>query len=278
MTEPLGSPAAGAEHGHDSAKLGTPRLHLRSCDSTNERARLLAIAGAPHGTLVSADEQIAGRGRRGRSWVAPPGRCLLCSLLLRWPESAQPPALLPLIAGVAVCETIGLEARVKWPNDVVFERSHGAKEGAGDGVDDGAEDTGEDDETTTLAKVAGILVEGRPQEGWVVVGVGVNVALRLEDLPAEVRSHAATLGRQPAEIEPLLVDLLTALNVGLNEPPDQTLAAWRARDALAGRKIAWGDGRGQAQGVDEEGRLLVLTPEGSSVTLSAGDVHLSAAD
>lgn len=232
--------------------LGRPRLHLRSCDSTNERARLLAIAGAPHGTLVSADEQTAGRGRHGRSWVAPPGRCLLCSLVLRWPEYSQPPALLPLMAGVAVSQAIGQGALVKWPNDVVL---------------------GED-----LRKLAGILVEARTQEGWAVLGIGVNVALDLQDLPAEVRSRAATLGHQPAEIEPLLADLLTALNVCLHEPPDQTLATWRARDALAGREITWGGGRGQAQGVDDEGRLLVLTPDGSSVTLSAGDVHLSAAD
>ncbi|HEX3392678.1 MAG TPA: biotin--[acetyl-CoA-carboxylase] ligase [Solirubrobacteraceae bacterium] len=266
MAEPAGSAAADPEHRHEGAALGSPRLHLRSCDSTNERARQLALAGAPHGTLVTAGEQTAGRGRQGRSWVAPPGTCLLCSLVLRWPESSHPPALLPLIAGVAVCEAIGAEARVKWPNDVIFEQPRRTENG-----------TEDDDETTTLAKVAGILVEGRPQEGWAVVGVGVNVAVRLEDLPPDVCSRAATLGRRPAGIEPLLADLLAALSVGLSEQPQQTLAAWRARDALAGRQIAWGQGRGQAQGVDQEGRLLVLTPDGSTVTLSAGDVHLSAA-
>src|SRR5439155_15417784 len=63
--------------------LGTPRLHLRVTDSTNQRARELAVRGAPHGTLVTAREQTAGRGRQGRSWEGPPGRALLCSLLLR---------------------------------------------------------------------------------------------------------------------------------------------------------------------------------------------------
>jgi BirA family transcriptional regulator, biotin operon repressor / biotin---[acetyl-CoA-carboxylase] ligase len=270
MAEPTGAASADSAHPHQNAPLGSPRLHLRRTDSTNERARQLAIAGAPHGTLVTADEQTAGRGRHGRAWVAAPGACLLCSLVLRWPESSHPPALLPLMVGVAVSEAIGQDARLKWPNDVVFERSRGG------GDDD--EDGDRDDELGELAKVAGILVEGRPQQAWAVVGIGVNVAVRLEDLPGEVRARAATLGRDPSAIEPLLTDLLAALSVGLGKQPEQTLAAWRARDALTGRQIAWGQGqRGQAQGVDDRGRLLVLGADDSTVTLSAGDVHLSTA-
>jgi BirA family biotin operon repressor/biotin-[acetyl-CoA-carboxylase] ligase len=110
--------------------LGHPRVHLRCVGSTNERARELAIAGAPHGTLVSAAEQTAGRGRQGRSWVAPPGNALLCSFVLR-----DPPPLLSLIAGMAVCDALARlpvaehaqsahRALVKWPNDVVLERSN----------------------------------------------------------------------------------------------------------------------------------------------------------
>ena len=84
------------------SELGRPRLHLRSTDSTNSRAQALAIAGAPHGTLVTAGEQSAGRGRQGRSWTAPAGRALLCSVVVR-----EPPRLLPLAAGVAVAEVAG---------------------------------------------------------------------------------------------------------------------------------------------------------------------------
>ena len=84
--------------------LGRPRLHLRRTDSTNERARELAAAGAPHGTLVTASEQTAGRGRQGRRWSAPAGSALLMSLVLRWPPSPRPPELLPLAAAVAVCD------------------------------------------------------------------------------------------------------------------------------------------------------------------------------
>src|SRR5438445_13549718 len=99
--------------------LGRPRLHLRNTDSTNERARALAAAGAPHGTLVTAAEQTAGRGRQGRSWSAPAGSSLLMSLLVRWRTGEEvgalagkggieeEPRLLPLIAAVAVCDVAG---------------------------------------------------------------------------------------------------------------------------------------------------------------------------
>src|SRR5437879_3482862 len=92
--------------------LGRPRLHLRRTGSTNDRARELAAAGAPHGMLVTASEQTAGRGRQGRSWSAPSGSSLLMSLLLR-----SPPLLLPLAAAVAVCDVAGEHAQIKWPND-----------------------------------------------------------------------------------------------------------------------------------------------------------------
>src|SRR5947209_20628998 len=95
--------------------LGRPRLHLRNTDSTNERARALAAAGAPHGTLVTAAEQAAGRGRQGRTWTAPAHRGLLASLVLR----AWPPQL-PLAAAVAVAEVAGGASAIKWPNDVLL--------------------------------------------------------------------------------------------------------------------------------------------------------------
>ena len=244
--------------------LGNPRVHLRRTDSTNDRARALARAGAPHGTLVTAGEQTAGRGRGGRSWSAPPGSSVLMSLVLR-----QPPSLLPLIAALAVCDVAGDDARIKWPNDVVVVQ----------------------DEATgiVLAKLAGVLTEGRPQEGWAVVGIGLNVAVRLEDLPPELRpggaprglGHpAATLGLPPAGVEPMLARLLGALEVRLREHPEATLEAWRALDVLRGREIAWGPGdaatRGVAQGIDGAGRLIVELAAGGRTTLSAGEVHLAA--
>ena len=88
--------------------IGHPRVHHRLTDSTNERARALAAAGAPHGTLVTADEQQAGRGRQGRAWSAPPGAAVLMSVLLR-----ELSATLPLAAAVAVCEALPVDARIK---------------------------------------------------------------------------------------------------------------------------------------------------------------------
>jgi BirA family transcriptional regulator, biotin operon repressor / biotin---[acetyl-CoA-carboxylase] ligase len=221
--------------------LGRPRLHLRETGSTNDRARELAAGGAPHGTLVTAAAQSAGRGRQGRQWSAPPGRALLMSLVLR---DAHP--LLPLAAAVAVAQTVGDDARIKWPNDVLLHDR----------------------------KVAGILAEARPQEGWAVLGIGVNVAIRVEDLPVELHATAATLGRDPADVEPFLSELLAGLEGTLALAPADVLDAWRARDALVGREVSWSGGYGTAAGMDGEGRLVVELADGGRTALDAGEVHL----
>jgi BirA family biotin operon repressor/biotin-[acetyl-CoA-carboxylase] ligase len=249
-------------------------VHLRQTDSTNERARELALEGAPHGTLVTAAEQTAGRGRQGRSWVAPPGAALLCSLVLR-----DPPAPLSLIAGVAVCDAVGRDARVKWPNDVVLEAAGGRANSSAASTEPWREDTAGEPSSArarapTLAKLAGVLVEGRAQEGWAVLGIGVNVAVRVADLPAEVRARAASLEYEASAIEPLLAELLAALARRIAEPPERVLEAWRARDALLGRDVSWAGGEGRAHGVDDRGRLLVGLGGGAVATVDAGEVHL----
>jgi BirA family transcriptional regulator, biotin operon repressor / biotin---[acetyl-CoA-carboxylase] ligase len=224
-------------------RLGSPRAHFRLIDSTNARARELASAGAPHGTVVTADEQSSGRGRQGRTWSAPAGRALLCSVLIR-----EPPRLLPLAAGVAVADCVGAEASLKWPNDVLVDGR----------------------------KVAGILVEGRVQEGWAVVGIGVNVAVLPGEFPAEVRDRAGTLGLAPSAIEPWLERLLRGLETWLGADSDAVLDALRARDALLGQEVRWRDGIGVGAGIDGDGRLLVRTDAGQ-VGLDAGEVHLGVA-
>jgi BirA family biotin operon repressor/biotin-[acetyl-CoA-carboxylase] ligase len=238
------------------SELGHPRVHLRRTDSTNDRARELAASGAPHGTLVTAAEQTAGRGRHGRRWSAPAGSGLLMSLLLR-----SPPRMLPLSAALAVCDAAGEPARIKWPNDIVVERP-----------------------ASRLAKLGGILVEARPQEGWAVLGIGLNVAVELDRLPEELRQGAdagadsplpaATLGLTPGAIEPTLARLLSALEHRLKEPEEATLAAWRSRDALLGREVSWAGGQGRAHGIDGTGRLVIVLAEGGQTTVGAGEVHL----
>jgi len=221
-------------------RLGSPRIHYRSVDSTNERGRELAQAGAPHGTLVTAVEQSAGRGRQGRTWSAPPCTSILCSVVIR-----DHPRMLPLSAGVAVAEDIGPDAQVKWPNDVLVERR----------------------------KVAGILVEGRPQEAWAVVGIGVNVAVSPDAFPPELRDRAGTLGLGSSDVEPTLERLLDCLANWIDASDEKVLEAVRARDALLGRPLRWAGGEGTGAGIDGDGRLVVATADGQ-VALEAGEVHL----
>lgn len=242
--------------------FGRPRLHLRRTTSTNERGRALAAAGAPDGALVTAAEQTAGRGRQGRVWTAPAGSSLLCSVLIR-----DPPRLLPLAAGVAVAETVDAaadaavaiagaidavtapvaqRAAMKWPNDILVEGR----------------------------KVAGILVEGRPQESWAVVGIGLNVAIREADFPPELAGRAGTLGLDPDRIEATLQALLRRLERWVTADDEAVLAAVRARDALLGQRVRWAGGEGRGDGIDGDGRLVVLTPDRGRVALDAGEVHL----
>jgi BirA family biotin operon repressor/biotin-[acetyl-CoA-carboxylase] ligase len=228
--------------GEPGPRLGTPRVHRRVTGSTSADARALASAGAPHGTLVTAAAQLEGRGRQGRSWHAPPGRALLCSLVLR-----DPPELLPIAAAVAVAELAGPAAVLKWPNDVQIDGR----------------------------KVAGILIEGRPQEGWAVLGIGVNVAVEVAELPPELRERAGTLGLGPDAVEPALERLLAALGDWLSRPAAQIVDAWRERDALLGQRIEWNGGRGVGRGIDEHGHLRVLREDGRHELLRAGEVHLA---
>jgi BirA family biotin operon repressor/biotin-[acetyl-CoA-carboxylase] ligase len=232
--------------------IGRPRVHHRVTDSTNERAKQLALLGAPHGTLVTAEEQTAGRGRQGRSWVAPPGRALLLSVVLRDLGKAQ--AHLPLGAALAVCEACEQAApvscQIKWPNDVWIDGR----------------------------KVAGILIEGRPQEGWAVLGIGVNVITEPGEFPDELRDIAtsiaasATSANAPA-LEKVLALLTQSLDARLGDSPKTILADWRKRDALLGQRIQWQSGEGVAEGIDRSGALVVRTASGR-VSLDAGEVHL----
>jgi BirA family biotin operon repressor/biotin-[acetyl-CoA-carboxylase] ligase len=227
--------------------IGVPRAHWRVTDSTNERARELAASGAPHGTLVTADEQSAGRGRQGRSWSAPPRSAVLMSVVLR-----EFDPLLPLAAALAVCESCEEEelvsCQVKWPNDVWIDRR----------------------------KVAGILVEGRPQEGWAVLGIGLNVNITEDQFPPELRETATSLliagGARP--VEELVELLVDALGRWLEAPAQDVLSAWRQRDALKGERIGWEGGRGVAAGIDDSGALLVDIDSGRTA-LDAGEVHLT---
>lgn len=228
--------------------FGAPRRHFRACDSTNTRARELAAAGAPAGTVVTAEEQSAGRGRHGRGWSAPAGKALLYSAILRPLDERH--LVLPLAVPVAVAEAVEsispVACLLKWPNDVWIEGR----------------------------KCAGVLIEARPQDGWAVIGVGLNVAIESDEFPVDLRDTATSVGHGTS-----VAATLSAVNDRLGRwvetDPDQVLTAFRDRDALRGREIAWEGGEGVADGIDEQGNLLVETLGGEHFSLGAGEVHLN---
>jgi BirA family biotin operon repressor/biotin-[acetyl-CoA-carboxylase] ligase len=238
-------------------------------DSTNDRARDLVEAGAPGGTVVTAREQTEGRGRRGRVWAAPGGKALLYSAILRPLDERH--LLLPLSVPLAICRAAerlraGVECAVKWPNDVWLEGR----------------------------KLAGVLIEARPQDGWAVIGIGLNLFIAPDEFPPDLRHPAtslfgATAGSRgdsrrglpavaPSGIPPTPSTAATVLSRHLDRwvwaGEEEILAEWRRRDALRGREVAWGEGSGVADGIDGRGNLVVIVPGGDRVSLGAGEVQL----
>jgi len=223
--------------------LGEPRLDVESCEST----QLLVDTSLPEGALVVADQQTAGRGRLGRSWEAPPGTALLCSLLLKPPPERHSPEL-SLVAGVAVADalelTVGLAIQLKWPNDVMLRRR----------------------------KVAGCLAEAH--DGAVVLGIGVNVNQTRSELPDGAGS-LRTLTGQEWDREELLATLLRALELRygawLEGGLDAVYEGLSPRDFLRGRHVSVNGTSGVAVKIDRQGRLEVDV-DGRIVSVESGQV------
>ncbi len=283
--------------------FGSPHRHYRLTDSTNARARELVEAGAPHGTVVTADEQTAGRGRQGRIWTAPAGKGLLYSAILRPLDERH--LLLPLSVPLAVCAAAealrpGIECAIKWPNDVWLEER----------------------------KLAGILIEAKmpgqspphpagsqSDDGWAVIGVGLNLTVAPDEFPDDLKWPAVSLfgskgrsresprrclAKRPRQGDscreaaqdftavggdghsarrlPTPLTAAKALSRHLDRwtvaDREEILTAWRARDALCGREVSWADGSGVAEGIDDSGDLLVRGVGGERFVLGAGEVHL----
>jgi BirA family biotin operon repressor/biotin-[acetyl-CoA-carboxylase] ligase len=231
-----------------STPFGSPHRHFASVGSTNTVARELAAAGAPHGTIVTAGEQTAGRGRQGRSWTTPPDSALAYSAILR--PLLPRHSILPLAIPLAVCETAerlrhDISCKVKWPNDIHLDGR----------------------------KLAGILIEARPQDGWAVIGVGLNLTITPDEFPPELSDRATSLF-PTADADPAR-SLSAALDRWVDADTDTVVSEWRRRDALLGREVKWENGTGVADGIDERGYLLVRLADGERVALGAGDVHLT---
>ena len=225
-------------------------------DSTNRYLVDEARAGAPAGVVAVADHQTAGRGRLGRTWVAPPGASLLASVLLRPTVPAEQRHLLVAAAALAIAEaveaTTGVVAGLKWPNDLlVGER-----------------------------KLCGILAEAAGDA--LVVGLGVNV--EWSDVPPELTAVATACnleGGRPTERRALLDAFLARYSERLADL-DAARADYEARLVTLGRPVRVEQPHrelvGVARGIDDAGRLLVERDDGSLESVAVGDVvHVRAA-
>ncbi len=241
-------------------------IHHPQVGSTNDVAKRLAREGAPEGTAVWADVQTAGRGRLGRRWNAPPGSGLLCSLLFRppWPPERAHwlTTACALAAADAVRRVAGLETLLKWPNDLVVERGG------------------------RWLKLAGVLTEtglSGARLDYVVVGIGLNVSVRPAELPLLAPNATSILAETGRTVprETLLAALLeeAAAWYAHLRAGGSLYAEWTRRLATLGRRVEVVIGgqrvSGLAEGVDEEGRLLLRGADGTLRRLAVGDVTLA---
>jgi len=234
---------------------------LARTPSTQDVVRRAAVDGAPEGFCCIADEQTLGRGRQGRTWSAPAGTALLASVLLRRPPSSVPG--LPFAAGLALLEALltisGIEARRKWPNDVLV----GGR------------------------KLAGILCEVEPAAasgGEVAVAVGVGVNLRVGTFPPGadgISAHEVAAPPDPLELLHAWLVALTPRLLALGRAGIPGLRdEWRAKAAgLGDELLASGRSfeiRGVAEGIADDGALMIRTHTGV-VRVLAADVHIASA-
>ncbi|MFB3925915.1 MAG: biotin--[acetyl-CoA-carboxylase] ligase [Syntrophales bacterium] len=237
---------------------------LREMDSTNARAKALAISGAPEGTVVIAESQTHGKGRKGRSWFSPCGGGVYLSVVLR---PRIPPTEAPkitLLAAVAASEAIAsllpLHIAIKWPNDLVV----GGK------------------------KIAGILTEISTEMDtidYMIVGIGINVNIATAQFPPEIRSTAASILSETGKPYPrvkLIREYLASLercygSVG-GEGFEPVMNKWRAQSNVIGRRIMIDVlGRkyyGEVEDIDPDGVLILRDGKGELRRFFSGDVTI----
>jgi BirA family biotin operon repressor/biotin-[acetyl-CoA-carboxylase] ligase len=279
-----GMPRPDARTTWSETLAGTRFTDVRWVDetaSTNADALALARSGDPEGIVVVADHQTAGRGRRGRSWSAPPGASLLWSVLLRPPAAVMEATTMAVAVAVAeaVEEVAGVAAGLKWPNDLVLRGTDGGPDRKLGGI------LAEADWPAGSDVAAGYRRPSPRQRVVVVVGVGLNVNWPA-DLPDELADSATALNHvtgRPVDREDLLVAILRRLDrhYGALVAGDRAAVfdAWRARSATLGRRVRVDlgpdDVEGTAVDVTDDGHLVVETDEGSRRTFAVGDVvHL----
>jgi BirA family biotin operon repressor/biotin-[acetyl-CoA-carboxylase] ligase len=232
-------------------------------DSTNRAATVLAGNGAPHGTVVIAETQSQGRGRLNRTWISPPGVNLYFSILLHRRTMPSIVTWLSLLAALAVVRAVeqisSLKSRVKWPNDVIVDRTH------------------------PPLKLAGVLAEAT--ERAVIIGIGVNVNMAVDSFPPDLRSLATSIlietGR-PVDRGELLARLLWEAEqlYDTEQPPEAGMSAYREACSTLGKtvQITFINGNqleGTAETIAGDGALCLRKLDGTLLEIRAGDVvHL----
>jgi BirA family transcriptional regulator, biotin operon repressor / biotin---[acetyl-CoA-carboxylase] ligase len=232
-------------------------------DSTNRVATVLAENGAPHGTVVVSETQSQGRGRLNRTWISPPGVNLYFSILLHRVSTFPIIPWLSLFGGLAVVRAIehisGLQGRVKWPNDVIVDRTH------------------------PPLKLAGVLAEAT--ERAVVIGIGVNVNMAPDAFPPELRSIATSMlmeTARPVDRGALLARVLWEAEqlYDSEHPVEEGMSAYRKACSTLGQAvqvtfISGNQLEGIAETIAGDGALCLRRPDGALLEIRAGDVvHL----
>jgi BirA family transcriptional regulator, biotin operon repressor / biotin---[acetyl-CoA-carboxylase] ligase len=248
--------------------FSTRILHHESIDSTNRVLKELALKGSPEGTLVLAEEQTAGRGRRGRTWVSPAGSNLLFSILLR-PSPMDPgkvftlTMILALVTAEVLRRATGLSVLIKWPNDLYL----GGK------------------------KLAGILTEFSMRDttvDYVILGTGINLNWHPpveEGIRHPATSLLAETGKRFSRNE-LLLGILRGLEVSYGEvlrgEIDGYYRRWNELSLILGRQVTIESEseiiEGKALRIDETGALILEEPNGSKRKILCGDVSLRIED
>lgn len=237
--------------------FGRRIIYETTCDSTMNLARRAAEAGAEEGTVVIAEEQTAGRGRLGRSWVSPAGKNLHVTLIARPPVDRLRVITMaaPLAVTQAADDVAGVRTGIKWPNDVLL---------AG-------------------RKLSGILVESEisgDEVRFALAGVGINVNLDVEQSPDIAGIATSLLNETGQEVsrERLLASFLNRFEEMYESPVPHIVAAWRERLETLGRDVTVTLGEetfdGVAEDVDNSGNLILRRPDGSRMILEAGEVSL----
>jgi len=244
-----GSPTPAALEALRSGRFGAFYAYLGTVDSTQEVLKNWALDGAEEGAVVLAEQQLKGRGRRGRAWASAPGKSLTFSLLLRpaLPLSALP--LLPLAAGLALCEACGVGG-LKWPNDLLSP--------------DGR-------------KLAGVLLEAQvsgEEVAWVLLGIGLNVHRGAAPPDGADLEEFCQVSR--VELLARVLERLEARYAQLCDPV-ALLRDYRAKSYTLGQQVrvatVQGVIEGQASDIAPDGSLVVQS-QGITHHIGAGDVEL----